>query len=141
MAAASACQCRGIASACDIVLAIVSDEEAGGDYGAKFRWNSTQNYSGLKYAIGEFGGFTLTIGGSVLPHHDLGEAVCWMTATVCARATRLHAGQIIGVSRQSYHVSLKALTRTTCLFVTACKNDGRRHVFALGGVQGLSLGS
>jgi len=47
----------------DIICAIVSDEEAGGIYGAKYL---TENYpdifKGVKYAIGEFGGFTLYVG-------------------------------------------------------------------------------
>lgn len=48
----------------DIVLAIVSDEEAGGDFGAKFLVEShPEEFSGIRYAIGEFGGFTLSVGG------------------------------------------------------------------------------
>jgi acetylornithine deacetylase/succinyl-diaminopimelate desuccinylase-like protein len=44
----------------DIVLAIVSDEEAGGNYGAKFLVENHQGYfEGIRYAIGELGGFSL----------------------------------------------------------------------------------
>ena len=48
----------------DIVLAILSDEETGGDYGAKYLVEEHAGlFEGILYAIGEFGGFTLHIGG------------------------------------------------------------------------------
>ncbi len=47
----------------DIICAIVSDEEAGGIYGAKYLIENHSNlFKGVKYAIGEFGGFTLYVG-------------------------------------------------------------------------------
>ncbi len=47
----------------DIILTIVSDEEAGGDFGAKWLVeNHPELFKGIRYAIGEFGGFTLKIG-------------------------------------------------------------------------------
>lgn len=47
----------------DVVLAIVSDEEAMGDYGAKFLVeNHAEYFKGIRYAIGEFGGFSLYMG-------------------------------------------------------------------------------
>jgi acetylornithine deacetylase/succinyl-diaminopimelate desuccinylase-like protein len=47
----------------DVILAIVSDEEAGGEYGAKYLTeNHPDLFKGVKYAIGEFGGFTLYVG-------------------------------------------------------------------------------
>ncbi len=55
---------EGLKPAGDITLAIVSDEEAGGDFGAKFL---TENHAdllkGIRYAIGEFGGFSMHIAG------------------------------------------------------------------------------
>ena len=54
---------ENLAPSGDIVLAIVSDEEHGGGYGAK---HLVENYpdlfKGIKYAIGEFGGFTFFVG-------------------------------------------------------------------------------
>jgi len=47
----------------DVICAIVSDEEAGGTYGAKYLIeNHPDLFKGVKYAIGEFGGFTLNVG-------------------------------------------------------------------------------
>jgi acetylornithine deacetylase/succinyl-diaminopimelate desuccinylase-like protein len=47
----------------DIILAIVCDEEAFGDYGAKFLVeNHPEEFDGIRYAIGEFGGFTVFVG-------------------------------------------------------------------------------
>jgi len=47
----------------DVVLAILSDEEALGDYGAKFLVeNHAEYFKGIRYAIGEIGGFPLYVG-------------------------------------------------------------------------------
>lgn len=47
----------------DIVLAILCDEEYGGDFGAKFLIeNHPDLFTGIRYAIGETGGFTFYIG-------------------------------------------------------------------------------
>jgi acetylornithine deacetylase/succinyl-diaminopimelate desuccinylase-like protein len=48
----------------DVVLCLLSDEEAGGDYGARFVVeNHAELLDGVRYAIGEFGGFTMEIAG------------------------------------------------------------------------------
>ena len=47
----------------DVVLAIVCDEETFGDYGARFLVEThPELFSGIRYALGEFGGFSLSIG-------------------------------------------------------------------------------
>jgi len=47
----------------DVILAIVSDEEAGGVYGTKYLVeNHADLFDGIRYAIGEFGGFTFYVG-------------------------------------------------------------------------------
>lgn len=68
----------------DIVLAIVSDEEVGGEFGAKFLVEEHPDlFKGIKHAIGEFGGFMLTIGGKrFYPIMIAEKQVCWMKATV-----------------------------------------------------------
>ncbi len=68
----------------DVVLAILSDEEAGGDYGAKFLVNEHgELFAGVRYAIGEVGGFTLHLGGQRFYPIGVGEKhVCWMQATL-----------------------------------------------------------
>ena len=49
----------------DIILCVLSDEEAGGVYGAKWLVeNHPEQFAGVKYAIGEFGGASNTIAGT-----------------------------------------------------------------------------
>jgi len=53
----------GLTPAGDIVLAFVSDEEAGGHYGARFLVEEhPEQFQGIRYAIGEFGGFSFDLG-------------------------------------------------------------------------------
>ena len=53
----------GMSPAGDIVLALVCDEEAGGDYGARYLVeNHPEQFKGIRYAIGEFGGFSFNLG-------------------------------------------------------------------------------
>jgi len=48
----------------DVVLAIVADEEVGGAYGADYLVdNHPELFKGIRYGIGEFGGFPLYVGG------------------------------------------------------------------------------
>ena len=48
----------------DVILCILSDEEAGGELGAKFLVDEhPELFAGVKFAIGEFGGFPMYIGG------------------------------------------------------------------------------
>ena len=59
----------------DVILCILSDEEAGGELGAKFMVEShAELFAGVKYAIGEFGGFPVyTWRGEVLRDSSFGE--------------------------------------------------------------------
>jgi len=68
----------------DVVLAIVSDEEAGSDFGAKFLVeNHSDLFDGIRYAIGEFGGFTLHVGKQrFYPIMVAEKQICWMKATL-----------------------------------------------------------
>ena len=67
----------------DVILAILSDEEAGGDYGAKFLVeNHPEEFDGVRYAIGEFGGFSLPVGKRrFYPIQIAEKQVCWLKAT------------------------------------------------------------
>lgn len=48
----------------DVILCVLSDEEAGGDYGARFLVEQHAHlFEGVRYALGEFGGFSLHVGG------------------------------------------------------------------------------
>ena len=56
---------EGLALPGDVILCILSDEEAGGENGAKFMVERHADvFAGVKYAIGEFGGFPMYIGGA-----------------------------------------------------------------------------
>ena len=68
----------------DIICAIVSDEEAGGIYGAKYLIENHSNlFKGVKYAIGEFGGFTLYVGKKKFyPIMVAEKRPCWIKVIV-----------------------------------------------------------
>jgi acetylornithine deacetylase/succinyl-diaminopimelate desuccinylase-like protein len=68
----------------DIILAILSDEEAFGNNGAKFLVEDhAALFKGVRYAIGEFGGFTLHVGGKrFYPIMISEKQFCGMKATV-----------------------------------------------------------
>lgn len=68
----------------DVVLAILSDEEAGGDFGARFLVEEhPELFAGIHYAIGEFGGFSLSIAGKRFYAIQIAEKqICWLKATV-----------------------------------------------------------
>ncbi len=68
----------------DVVLAVVSDEEAGGDYGARYLVEQhAHRFEGVRYALGEFGGFTFPIGGKrFYPVMVAEKQVCHLRATV-----------------------------------------------------------
>lgn len=68
----------------DVILAIVSDEEAGGDFGSKYlAENHADLFDGIQYAIGEFGGFSFYVGKRrFYPIMIAEKQICWMKATV-----------------------------------------------------------
>ena len=68
----------------DVILTILADEEDGGDYGAKFLVQEhSEQFTGVRYALGEFGGFTMAIGGQrFYPIMVAEKQVCWMKMTI-----------------------------------------------------------
>lgn len=68
----------------DVILCVVSDEEDGGDDGAKFLVEQHAGlFDGVRYAIGEFGGFALYIDGKrFYPIQVSEKGVTWFTGTV-----------------------------------------------------------
>jgi acetylornithine deacetylase/succinyl-diaminopimelate desuccinylase-like protein len=68
----------------DIVFCALSDEEGFGDYGAKFLVEShPELFEGVRYAIGEFGGFTLHASGRrFYPIQVSEKQICTLRATV-----------------------------------------------------------
>jgi acetylornithine deacetylase/succinyl-diaminopimelate desuccinylase-like protein len=78
----------------DIVLAFLADEEAGGTWGA--RWlvdNHPEHFEGVTEAIGEVGGFSVTIGGKRLYLLQTAEkGMAWMR--LIARGTAGHGSML-----------------------------------------------
>jgi acetylornithine deacetylase/succinyl-diaminopimelate desuccinylase-like protein len=67
----------------DVILTIVSDEEAGGNFGAKYLVEEhSEKFHGVRYAIGEFGAFTMVAGKRrFYPIQVAEKQMCWMKAT------------------------------------------------------------
>ena len=74
---------EGLALPGDVVLAIVSDEETPKGFGARFLVeNHAGLFDGIRYAIGEFGGFSLYVGKKKFYPISVAEKqVCWIKAT------------------------------------------------------------
>ncbi len=68
----------------DLVLVVLADEENGGDLGARFLVEEhPELFEGVRYALGEFGGFTLPIAGKrFYPIQVAEKQICWLKATV-----------------------------------------------------------
>jgi acetylornithine deacetylase/succinyl-diaminopimelate desuccinylase-like protein len=68
----------------DLVLLVLSDEEGGGDLGARYLVEEQPElFAGMRYALGEFGGFTLHIGGKrFYPIQVAEKQICWLRAVV-----------------------------------------------------------
>ncbi len=75
---------QGLRPAGDIILAVLSDEEAGGDCGAKFLVRDHASlFDGVQCAIGEFGGFSVRLAGRKYYMIQVDEKrVCWMRALI-----------------------------------------------------------
>ena len=71
----------------DVVLVVLSDEENGGDYGAKFLVEEhPELFAGIRHALGEAGGISQEIAGKRFYPIQLGEKqICWLKATVRGR--------------------------------------------------------
>jgi acetylornithine deacetylase/succinyl-diaminopimelate desuccinylase-like protein len=68
----------------DLILAVLSDEENGGDFGAKFL---TEEHAGLfdgaRHALGEFGGAAIHVGGKrFYPIQVAEKQMCWLRGRV-----------------------------------------------------------
>jgi acetylornithine deacetylase/succinyl-diaminopimelate desuccinylase-like protein len=75
---------EGLTPPGDVLLLVLSDEESGGDYGAKYLVEEhTRLFDGVRYAIGEFGGFTLYTGRRrFYPIQVAEKQGCWMRAVL-----------------------------------------------------------
>jgi acetylornithine deacetylase/succinyl-diaminopimelate desuccinylase-like protein len=68
----------------DVVLAVLADEENGGDLGAQFLVDRHAGlFDGVRYAISEFGGFSTTVGGRRFYLIQVAEKqISWLKVTV-----------------------------------------------------------
>jgi acetylornithine deacetylase/succinyl-diaminopimelate desuccinylase-like protein len=68
----------------DVILCVLVDEEAGSVHGAEFLAREhPELFEGVRYAIGEFGGFTMDVAGARLyPVMVAEKQVCWVRATI-----------------------------------------------------------
>ncbi|MGO9489416.1 MAG: M20/M25/M40 family metallo-hydrolase [Solirubrobacteraceae bacterium] len=68
----------------DVILCLLADEESGSDLGADFLVREhPELFEGVRYAIGEFGGFRMTLAGrSFYPIMVAEKQVCWSLATL-----------------------------------------------------------
>jgi len=84
LAALLRAKAEGLTPAGDVVLAIVCDEEAGGDYGVKYLVEEhPEQFEGIRYALGEFGGFPLYVGPRKFYLIQVAEKqICFIKATV-----------------------------------------------------------
>ena len=75
---------KGLQMPGDVVLAIVSDEENLGGFGARFLVEKHADlFKDIRYAIGEFGGFSFFVGKQKFYSISVAEKqVCWIKATV-----------------------------------------------------------
>ena len=68
----------------DVILCLMSDEEAGSPLGAEFLVREhAELFEGVRYSIGEFGGFRMEIAGRAFyPIMVAEKQVCWSKATL-----------------------------------------------------------
>lgn len=83
LAAVLRMRARGEVPPGDVIVALTADEEAGGDFGARFLVEShPELFQGVRYALGEFGGYTTDVAGKRFYLIQVAEKQpCWMKAS------------------------------------------------------------
>jgi len=68
----------------DVIFAVLCDEEVGGALGAQYLVENHRDlFAGVRFAIGEFGGFPLYVGGKKFAAIQVAEKqVCWLRGKV-----------------------------------------------------------
>jgi acetylornithine deacetylase/succinyl-diaminopimelate desuccinylase-like protein len=127
----------------DVTLAIVCDEEAGGDFGSRYLVeNHADLFDGIRYAIGEFGGFAFYIGERrFYPIMIAEKQICWLKATVRGPgghgALPVRGGAMAKLSQLLQRLDQRRfpvhVTPVARLMVTTMAS-------AIGGLNGLILG-
>jgi len=126
----------------DVILCVVADEEAGGDYGSRFLVNEHADlFKDVKYAFGEFGGFNMSMGGKrMYPIMVAEKQCCWMRVTFHGRGGHgsmpVHHQAMAKLARTLRLLDQKQLpyhlTPAVRLMLTSIAD-------ALGGVTGLAV--
>jgi acetylornithine deacetylase/succinyl-diaminopimelate desuccinylase-like protein len=84
LAAFMRARASGVQPPGDVILCLLADEEAGSPLGADFLVREhAELFDGVRYSIGEFGGFTMDVAGRrFYPVMVAEKQVCWTRATV-----------------------------------------------------------
>lgn len=84
LAAFMRAKASGAPSPGDVILCLLADEEAGSPLGADFLVREyAELFDGVRYSIGEFGGFTMDVAGRrFYPVMVAEKQICWTRATV-----------------------------------------------------------
>ncbi len=127
----------------DLVLAVVSDEENGGDFGARFLVEEhTQVFKDIRYALGEFGGFNMSIGGKrFYPIQVAEKQICWTKVT--ARGPGGHGSMPVrgGAMAKMAEILRRLDTKRPPVHITPVARQMFSAISSkLGGVSGLLLG-
>jgi acetylornithine deacetylase/succinyl-diaminopimelate desuccinylase-like protein len=71
----------------DVILAVLADEENGGDVGARFLADEHAHlFEGVRFALSEFGGFSLELADRrFYPVQVAEKQMCWLKATIRGR--------------------------------------------------------
>ena len=75
---------EGAALPGDVILAVLADEEAGGEMGARFLTGEHAHlFDGVRFALSEFGAFSLEVSGRrFYPIQVAEKQICWLKATI-----------------------------------------------------------
>jgi acetylornithine deacetylase/succinyl-diaminopimelate desuccinylase-like protein len=84
LAAFMRAKASGVQPPGDVILCLLADEEAGSPLGADFLVREhAELFDGVRYSIGEFGGFTMDVAGRrFYPIMVAEKQICWTRATV-----------------------------------------------------------
>jgi acetylornithine deacetylase/succinyl-diaminopimelate desuccinylase-like protein len=79
---------EGFEPAGDIIFSVMSDEEALGEFGVKFLVEEhPEQFEGIRYALGEFGGVSMYMAGKKFyPIQVAEKQVCWMKMKITGSA-------------------------------------------------------
>jgi acetylornithine deacetylase/succinyl-diaminopimelate desuccinylase-like protein len=126
----------------DVILALVSDEETLGTNGSAYLVEEhAELFEGVKYAISEFGGFSLHVAGNKLyPIMVSEKSACWITATI--RGVGGHASMPVqggAVARAARFITLVDRHQLPLHLTTSTRLMFLHMADAIGGLKGTVL--